>query len=92
MWFAGECGAGKSRSQEMRWGNYTISCTCISHGGLLNVDFDSIGLGWYLRRCISDKLAGEYDTPGHGPHLSGKGLGEGRIDGGNGRISEQCRD
>lgn len=43
-------------------------------GFLLSVDFESVGLGWGLRRCVSNELQGEYATPGHGPHSSGKGL------------------
>lgn len=35
-------------------------------GVLLNTDLDSVGVGWYLRHCILNKLAGEHDTPSTG--------------------------
>lgn len=59
-------------------------------GFLLNVDFDSIDLGWGLRHCISNKLQGECGTPGHGPLLSSKGFERGvnSTDGRIGRIPE----
>ena len=41
-------------------------------GSSLNVHFDSVGLGWGLWHCVSNKFWGEYDNPGHGPHLNSK--------------------
>ena len=43
---------------------------CIqSMQGCLNADFDSVGLGWGLRFCISNMLPGNAAAVVHGAHF-----------------------
>lgn len=45
-------------------GSQTLVCMCLPRGPCYHGDSDSLGLGWDLRICISDKLPGDVGDAG----------------------------
>ena len=58
----------KISSKEQGSASQTFMCIQIMCGCCLNANFDSVGLGWGLRFCISNRLPGDAAAVVRGAH------------------------